>query len=449
MNGKLRKTGTSLLLILVVGLGARLAFAWSQARKIPAAALASAPFEQETGSIARSIAMGSGFSNPFGRETGPTAWLTPVYPLLVAVAFKIFGIFTIGSFLFLVLLNIFFSTAVCVPVFYAGKKVAGTGVASGAAWLWALFPNAVMIPFEWIWDTSLAALLGAALLWATLELSESQRLRDWCAYGLLWGFTLMTNPSLSSLLPFLLGWAAYRSGRTAVSRTKDWSWITRPALALGLAVLCCIPWTIRNYTVFHRLVPLRSNFPLELYIGNNENYDDKHPRYPGPITKERETFRYFRLGETPFMDEEMRKAKKFMVTHPRVELILFGKRFVAFWTGIPNPIDQFLATDSWLARGLILCATFSGIGALLGIAILIRRHSEYTFPLAVFPVIFPFLYYITHTSLRYRHPIDPVVLLLTAIAAGPFVGFVSDHNRESRVMPCYDRKRLAEYNADA
>jgi len=201
--------------------------------------------------------------------------------------------------------------------------------------------------------------------------------------------------------------------------------------------------------VFHRLVPLRSNCPLELYIGNNENYDDKHPRYPGPITKERETLRYFRLGETPFMDEEMRKAKKFMVTHPRVELILFGKRFVAFWAGIPNPIDQFLATDSWLARGLILCATFSGFGALLGIAVLIRRRSEYTLPLAVFPVVFPFLYYITHTSLRYRHPMDPVVLLLTAIAAGPFVQFVSRRTRSREPRQVALQTPLAEYNADA
>ena len=449
MKQTLRKAATSLALILIVGLGTRLAFAWSQARKIPAAALATAPFEQETGSIARSIAMGDGFRNPFGRETGPTAWLTPVYPLLVATAFKIFGIFTVGSFFFLVVLNILFSTAVCVPIFCVGKKVVGVGVASGAAWLWALFPNAVMIPFEWIWDTSLAALLAATVLWATLELAESQRLLDWCAYGLLWGFTLMTNPSLGSLLPFLLGWAVYRAGRGIDAPAKDWAWIMRPALAVGLAVLCCLPWTIRNYSVFHRLVPLRSNFPLELYIGNNENYDDKHTRYPGPITKERETLRYFRLGETPFMDEEMRKAKKFIVTHPRVELILFGKRFVAFWAGIPNPIDQFLATDSWLARGLILSATFSGIGALLGIAVLIRRRSAYALPLAVFPLIFPFLYYITHTSLRYRHPIDPVVLLLAAIAAGAFVQFVLRRNRNRQPRPVASEAPLAEYNADA
>jgi len=73
-----------------------------------------------------------------------------------------------------------------VPIFYAAKRVAGVGVASLAAWLWALFTNAIMMPFEWIWDTSLSALLAATILWATLELAESRRWRDWCGYGLLW-----------------------------------------------------------------------------------------------------------------------------------------------------------------------------------------------------------------------------------------------------------------------
>jgi hypothetical protein len=421
MKSGFRRAATSLLLILLVAFAARLAFAWDQARKIPAEALAVAPFEQETGSIARSIATGSGFANPFGRQTGPTAWLTPVYPLLVAATFKVFGIFTVRSFFFLVFLNIVFSTAACIPIFHAAKKVAGIGVASLAAWLWAIFPNAVMIPFEWIWDTALAALLAATLLWATLELANSRRARDWSLYGLLWGFTLMTNPSLGSLLPFLLGWAAYRAWWSSYPRPQNLSWLAKPGVALGLAVLCCVPWTMRNYSVFHRFVPLRSNFPLEFYIGNNENYDDQHPRYPGPITKERETLRYFRMGETPFMDEEMRKATKFFVSHPRVEAILTGERFVAFWAGIPHPIDHFLATDSWVARMLILSATLSGIGALVGIVILIAGRSPYVFPLAAYPLVFPLLYYVTHTSLRYRHPIDPVALLLAAIAiAAPF-----------------------------
>jgi 4-amino-4-deoxy-L-arabinose transferase-like glycosyltransferase len=369
-----------------------------------------APFAQETGSIGYALSTGQGFSNPFRKQTGPTAWLTPVYPLLVAAAFRVFGAFTLGAFFGLVSLNIIFSAAVCVPLFYIGKRVAGAGVGSAAAWLWALFPGAVMIPFEWIWDTSLSALLAAVLLWATLELSETSRWRDWCGYGLLWGLALLTNPSLGAALPVLFAWAAYRAWRDAGMC------LTKPALAVALTILCCAPWTIRNYAVFHRWVPLRSNFPLELYIGNNENYDDKHPRYPGPITKERELFRYFRMGEMPFMDEEMRKAKTFIVAHPRVELILFADRFAAFWAGLPHPVDNFLATDSWLVRTLLICASVSGLGVLAGMVVLAWRRSRYTIPLAAFPVLFPFVYYVTHTSLRYRHPIDSVVLLFTAIA---------------------------------
>jgi hypothetical protein len=413
------KARTSLTLILLVAFVARLAFAWDQERKITAPALATVPFAQETGNIAYSLATGKGFSNPFRRETGPTAWLTPVYPLLVATTFKLFGTFTVPSFFLLVFLNILFSSAVCIPIFHVGKRVATLGVGVGAAWLWALYPSAIMIPFEWIWDTSLSALLAAVLLWATLELPGSDRVRDWCGYGLLWGFTLMTNPSLGSLLPFLLGWAACRarSRGAAAPGTGLAPWFKRPVLALGLAILCCVPWTIRNFVAFYRFVPLRSNFPLELYIGNNENYDDKHPRFPGPITKERETVRYFRIGETAFMDEERRKAMSFIVSHPRVEAILFADRFAAFWTGLPNALQNFLTTDSWLVRILMLCAIFSGIGALAGIVVLVRQRGDYAFPLAAYPVVFPFLYYITHTSLRYRHPIEPVVLLLSAIAA--------------------------------
>ena len=119
------------------------------------------------------------------------------------------------------------------------------------------------------------------------------------------------------------------------------------------------------------------------------------------------------------MDEERRKAVKFIREHPRVEVSLFAQRFVAFWGGIPHPVENFLHADSLLVRVLLLCATLTAMGALAGIIVLIWRRNAYTIPLAVFPLIFPLVYYVTHTSLRYRHPIDPIVLLLAVIAARP------------------------------
>jgi 4-amino-4-deoxy-L-arabinose transferase-like glycosyltransferase len=406
------KAAMSVWLIFLVALGARLGFAWNQERKFPHDVLAAAMFSQETGSIARALATGKGFSSPFGKDTGPTAWLTPVYPLLVAGVFRVFGIFTRASYFAVVFFNALFSSAVCVAIFHAGKRIAGPGVASGASWLWAIFPNAVMMPFEWVWDTSLSALLGATLLWASLELAESGRWRDWCLYGLLWGFTVMTNPALGSLLPFLLGWAVYRARREIQWRTM------KPALtAVGIAFLCCVPWTVRNYVVFRRLVPLRSNFPLELYIGNNGNYAP-HATWPPKITKERELVRYFHMGEMPFMEEEKRKALDFIRAYPGIEVKLIAERFVAFWTGLPDPWHGFLSADTPLVRVLLICNTVAALGGLLGIAALLWKRSPYVFPVAAYPLVFPWLYYITHSNLRYRHPIDPVMLLLVAIAAG-------------------------------
>jgi len=59
------------------------------------------------------------------------------------------------------------------------------------------------------------------------------------------------------------------------------------------------------------------------------------------------------------------------------------------------------------------CAAF---GALAGIVFLFRTHSIYAFPLAAGPIVFPFAYYLTLAMPRYRHPIDPTLMLLMAIA---------------------------------
>ncbi|MHB1021514.1 MAG: hypothetical protein ACYC0Z_03805, partial [Acidobacteriaceae bacterium] len=45
-------------------------------------------FGWELGRIARSVATGHGYANPFNGNTGPTAWIPPLYTLLVAGAFK-------------------------------------------------------------------------------------------------------------------------------------------------------------------------------------------------------------------------------------------------------------------------------------------------------------------------------------------------------------------------
>jgi hypothetical protein len=415
MKSRLWKAATSLSLILVIALGARVAFAWNQEHKMRADLVGLVPFLNETGNIAYSLAAGHGFSSPYWQETGPTAWLTPVYPALVAVIFKVFGIHTPRSFFAIASLNILFSAAVCVPLFYIGKRVGGPQVASGAALLWAIFPNAVIIPYEWVWDTSLAALLMATILWATLRLAETQGVRSWCGYGLLWGFALMTNPSLGSVLPVLLGWAAYRGWKQGNGHPS------RPLLACGIAVLCCVPWTVRNYWTFHRFIPLRSNFAFELWLGNNEQFDEQSQIVPAADPERTEIRNYIHMGEMAFMQDKWRRATAFIQAHPRLEIFLFGRRFVATWTGMEKPIEGFRDADSPLVRLVLISNTLVAVGALCGILALLRSRNIYAFPLAGVVMVYPVIYYVTHTALRYRHPIDPVVLLLSATLVAALV----------------------------
>ena len=427
---------TSLWLILFVALGLRLGYAWQHQSTTPHLALSSVPFLYEPGDIAYSLAVGKGFASPFRVDTGPTAWETPVYPLIVAGVFRICGTFTFDSFVVAVLLNILFSSLACVPIFFVGKRIAGIRVAAGAAWLWAIFPTALIIPYQWIWDTSLSALLAAAILWATLALNDSHRARDWCAYGLLWGFTLMTNGTLAALLPFLLGWLIWRA------RQRGERWVARPALAAGMIVLCCVPWTVRNYVVFHSFIPLRSVLGLQLWLGNNDQYHDQFPGWLHPIDSPSERAKYVRMGEIAYMQEKRREAVHWMLSHPKREAQLFEQRFIATWLATPHPVRDFLSSRSLLIRTVFVTNLLASLGALAGIVVLYRdgRMRLYAFPVAVYPIVFPIVFYMSQALLRYRYPIDPIIMLLTAMAAEALVRSL---RRQPKIGPS-ERREAAE-----
>ena len=411
MNKTLRAAAASLWIILSVAFLLRAGYLWKYTHEHPRQAVSVIPFLFESGNIAHSLAGGNGFGSPFRVDTGPTAWLPPVYPLLLAGVFRLFGVYTFQSYLAAVFLNIFFVTLACVPIYFAGKRIGGPGVAAGAAWLWAVFPNAILIPIESMWDACLSALLVAVIFWATLELAESRRVRDWLGYGLLWGVALLTNTTLGAALPFFLAWLAWRA------HERSEVWLGKACLSVGVAVLCCVPWTIRNYEVFHEFVPVRSILGLQLWLGNNDQTQDVflgdlHPIYNGD-----ERAKYIEMGEMAYMRAKQHEAVQYMLAHPAREAHLVGNRAIAVWSGgTPNPVTDFIRAGSAWFRFVVLFNLLAAAGTLAGIFALVRRRSIYAFPAAVFPVVFPWAYYLTLVLPRYRLAIDPIVMLLMAVA---------------------------------
>src|SRR5438132_809846 len=79
-------------------------------------------FGWEMGRIARSIALGQGFSNPYGDSTGPTAWEPPLYPYLIGGVFKIAGVYSDASAWVLLIINSSFTVLTCIPIFLIPNK---------------------------------------------------------------------------------------------------------------------------------------------------------------------------------------------------------------------------------------------------------------------------------------------------------------------------------------
>jgi hypothetical protein len=401
---------TSVWFIAAAALGTRVAFILNQQRKIPHQILATVPFEQETGNIAFALWQGKGFGNLFRQNTGPTAWLPPVYPFLLSLIFRIFGAFTVRTFFVAVLLNALFSAAATFPLYHLVRQVASRTVAIATAWLWVFLPAGIMMPFEWIWDTSLSVLLASTLLWMTFHISNSASPKRWLAYGLLWAMALLTNPSLGIALPFFLIWAALRA-RNLVQL----SWRI-PAITFALILLCGLPWTIRNYSAFHRFIPIRSSLPFELWIGNNDIFDPHAINGIQRITRFEETRYYAQLGENAYLTEKRARAANFIRQKPALFLHLTGRRIIATWIGTEHPFSDFIHANSLLIRTILLCNFLLTLGTAAGTLLVARSKNPFAAPLAAFPMLYPLVYYVTHTSLRYRHPIDPILIFFTVVA---------------------------------
>jgi 4-amino-4-deoxy-L-arabinose transferase-like glycosyltransferase len=368
-------------------------------------------FGAETGAVAAAIASGRGFSSPLHfMETGATAWFAPIYLYLLAGVFKLFGVFSYTSNLVIHALNLAFSAFTCWPIRSIGDRAFGKKAGLAAAWIWVVLPSAVYFPVIWVWDTTLTTMWMAMLVAATLALRGSTRMYSWAGYGALWAAGALINPSLLSVLPFLGLWAIWPARKDRISSAK----LVLAAAAVFLAGIA--PWSVRNYLVFDKFIPLRSNFGLELWLGNNPDVPDTWTPHLHPNEHLPEGQKYARMTEIPYMQEKQREAVAFMRTHPGDVARFMFRRFAYNWLGVWDPPWDLWRTSPLYVKALIIENVCFSLLSLTGLLLASRRGREATGPLATVLLVFPLIFYLTHPAMRYRHPMDPIMLVLAVFA---------------------------------
>src|SRR5208337_4060608 len=362
-------------------------------------------FAFENGKIAYSIVQGHGFGSPLFEDTGPTAWLTPVYPYLIAGVFVICGTYSKASALVLLSLQSLLSALTCLPVFFAARKTFGERVGLYSGWTWALFPLGIYWPAERIWATWLATLLLTLLFLITLHFERPASLGSWIGYGLLWGFTALTDPIVLTVLPVMLGWIAFRSYQ---QRER---WLVPLAVASLTIILSVSPWFIRNHEVFHRFIPFRDGFGLELHLGNNgdtsywtsASLGSALSEKMGPWHNDAEWQKFKRIGEIAYMQESKEKAVAYIRVHPRWFAVVTVRRIVFVWTHFWSFSSYYLAQEpddpvNVAFSTLFTVLTLIGLRRAFRVSEIRPVAILYVLVLAFFPVVF----YVTHGEVYYR-----------------------------------------------
>lgn len=373
-------------------------------------------FGWEAGRIARSLATGHGYANPFAPSfmgpTGPTAWVPPAYPMLIAGVFKLFGVYSNLSAWVLLFINCVLSGFTAMFVWEIACRCFSRRNAVWSGWLWALYPAAMQYAVRWIWEMTLTTFLFTLVLVLSLRMREinvssaredsvtnTSQTGQWLLFGLLWGVIALSTSTLLLFLPVCGLWILIGT----------WSrpHALRNAVLAGVVFLACLmPWEIRNYRVFHAFVPIRGNLGVETYLGNGPGSNGMVMVYNHPNIATNQLELYRQMGEVRYAKMRGEQAKAYILAHPRHFIANTVKRIYFFWVSVPSDVPWVIELPRTLSYSFI---SFAG---LLGLALALWHHVPASGLYAWVFLLLPLPYYTVFVQARFRHPLEPIITIL-------------------------------------
>jgi len=379
-------------------------------------------FAGELGAIAKSVAEGRGWSNPFDVESGPTAWQVPGFTSLMALVFTIFGVRTPASALVLQVIISAASAMAAVPLFLLARRLFGDVAAWAGAALWGVYPNSIWFVMTSVETAGILPVLVLTLLVQVDCLGDAKSRSSFLKVGALLGAFALLRTTLLSLTPGIVAILWFRSRLPLRERA------TRIGLLVAAAILLISPWVIRNWVVLGA-PGMRSNLGVELRFANSEArwrglHDPEAPRawfelHPSGSKAERD--RYIELGEVAYAREAFQDFRRHLAAHPDRFAELVAYRVFAFWFGhYPRPAVEY---EGNLQTGLPLrqlkqlwapAMTLLGFGGLL---LARSRGLSIAVPGAAL-LLMPIPYYLTNVYGRYRMETEGVLIMMAGYLLG-------------------------------
>jgi 4-amino-4-deoxy-L-arabinose transferase-like glycosyltransferase len=351
--------------------------------------------------LARSLLEGRGYSftenwYPFTPAYTPTAHWSFIYPLYLAGIYLITGYHPLVARLFQ---GVLAGILVSFLLYLIGRRVADettglTSAALAAVYGYFIYYNAALMTETFFIVCVLLSLhLG-------LEIKEQPTLKRWIGLGLALGIASLLRQTILFFIPFLFIWLFWESKKGEVHL---WHF----ALPVAIVTLMIVPWTIRNYLVFHQLLPLNSNAGYALYASNNPGLgtDWDNNKVVVPIPEELKG-----QNEAELNKALTQRGVEFIFADPQRYFWLTADKTLEYFWFWPSPDSSRISNlNRVLSFGLYL--PFIVFGLYLSLS---RWRSFLV--LYLFMIIHTGIHLLSWPAPRYRLSVDAVAMVFAALA---------------------------------
>lgn len=339
--------------------------------------------------IAENIVLGNGYSEY--KHLGPSALKAPLYPLFLSVFIYLFD----DPKKIIVIFQLVLFTIISIPFYNSLKRISGKNAAFIISLIYLLYPSFLIYPFK-IESTSITIpLLIIQFYYLIKHIKENKCI---CYFSIISALMFLHQP-LSII--FTLFYLIY---------LKNWNSFARVIIAI---VILSSPWLIRNYKSFDKIIPTKSPFWMNVYVGMDPEVQKVDYDLIKPEEKKKLDSLRMAINDVDLEEEYKKLVKPIILNNHQVYLKIIINNVRQFWF-IPNKyLDEF---NYQFIIGRVIPSLILNILTVYCLILLFNQNKKIFYLILFFYLLYTFPYAITHASnIRFKLDIEwtQIALLIT------------------------------------
>jgi len=370
--------------------------------------------------LAIRVMQGHGFSFgepwwPLTAANAPTAHWSYLYTFFLTLVYGIFGVHPLAARLIQAVLV---GALQPLLIYLLGTRASGEKVGLAGAFITAIYGYfiyyAATLMTEPFYITGILAILYIAILWA--QKPNASQLRYGLLFGLLAVGTILLRQLFLLIIPFILLWVWWMKWR---AKQPVFVGLATSVLVIGLVIL---PFTIYNYQRFDRFVLLNTNAGFAFFWGNLPQYGTE---FESIMTSETGTYFSVIPEELRGLDEAsldqalLSRGIGFVLDDPVRYALLSLSRIPSYFMFWPSRASGIVSNLTRVGSyGLFLPFMLYGLYLWMHGRIPQAQFSltHPLFLLISFCVLYTVIHILTWTLVRYRLPVDAVMIVFAGAA---------------------------------